>query len=229
MIVKHLIFDLDDTLYTSNSEMTKAIAFNMISFVANYFHISYDEAKDLRKTKVAKFGSTLEWLMSEGLSNAESYFAAVHPVDEAKNLIPDHNLRPFLISLGLPMTILTNAPSEHADRVLTVLGIKDLFDEITDIRSCELKGKPYPNAFKIALQKAGGTIKDSLFIDDQEKYVLGYENVGGTSAHIVNKTKTYQTGILPDFLQKKGVSTGKIFSLSSIYELPSLLKQLSDL
>lgn len=229
MKVAHLIFDLDDTLYPSSSGMNKAIAHNMIAFVAEFLHVPYEQAVKIRLERLCHFGSTLEWLMSEGLTDAEPYFAAVHPENETDGLVKAPGLRPFLQSLHIPMTILTNAPSEHAERVLKFLEVRDLFDSITDIRDCGLKGKPYAVAFETALKRAGGTVQDSLFIDDQKKYTAGYENVGGVAVQVGSGGGAYQTAVLPDASKTTGVVKGRTYHLDSIYNLPDLLHRLGDL
>lgn len=230
MTVQHLIFDLDDTLYPSSSAMNRAIADNMLNFVAGYFHVTYDEACRLRKDNLSHYGSTLEWLMHEGLEDAEAYFAAVHPDNETDGLQKTPGLRKFLISLGMPMSVLTNAPAEHAERVLRFLDIRDLFDALTDIRDCDLKGKPYPGAFRKALERAGGTLSDTLFIDDQRKYTMGFENIGGISVLVGNGGGAYQTPVIPEICKKSDtISKGRTYRLESIYDLPVLLKQLAEI
>ena len=226
MEVKHIIFDLDDTLYPCTSEMNKSISRNMVQFVADFFHLSYDEAVTYRKTHIKGHASTLEWLMSEGLTDAESYFVAVHPENEAEGLQKAPELRPLLQSLGVPITVLTNAPSEHAERVLSYLGVRDLFTAITDIRDCKLRGKPYPGSFEIALQRAGGTVADTLFVDDQKKYTAGYENIGGTAIQVGTGAGSYQLGLLPDASQIKMVDGGRTIHADSIYDLPTLIPTL---
>jgi len=228
MTVRHLIFDLDDTLYPSSSGMNSAIAYNMISCVAQYFKVSQDEAYTLRKASLPHFGSTLEWLMHEGFSDPEKYFSMVHPENETDGLQKAPKLRPLLLSIDIPKTILTNAPSEHAERVLAFLGVRDLFDSITDIRACGLKGKPYPPAYRAALAEAGGTVDDSLFIDDQLKYVIGYKNYGGIAVQVGNGGGAYQSSVIPDVCKKQsGTKEGFLYHIESVYELPSLLKQLA--
>ncbi|QTQ17056.1 HAD-IA family hydrolase [Treponema parvum] len=226
MLIKHLIFDLDDTLYPSG-KMTKAITQNMIKYVAKFFNVTYEEAVARRKKNLPMFGSTLEWLMNSGMTDAEDYLFAVHPENETENLLPDPEMRQFLLSLEIPMTVLTNAPMEHAERVLNFLNIKDLFSSVTDIRDCGLKGKPYPIAFETALRRSGGTVGDTLFIDDQIKYILGYKRLGGICAHI--GSPSYEASSVPSFLSDAAAAAGKIFHIDSVYDLPTVLKQIADL
>src|SRR5574344_1233148 len=163
MQIKHLIFDLDTTLYSSTAAMHRGITFRMLPCVAEFFHIIYDEAVALRSQNLPEFSTPLEWLRHEGLTDIEGYFAKVHPGNEADELPPDPALRPLLESIAIPKSVLTNAPREHADRVLAKLDVADLFTSVCDIRASPLKGKPYPEAYRTALAQCGGTIDDTLF------------------------------------------------------------------
>jgi putative hydrolase of the HAD superfamily len=180
MLVRHLIFDLDNTLYPSTAQMDKGITQRMLEAVADYFHVSFEEGATLRLQRFSKFGTTLEWLRSEGLTDIESYFAKVHPENEADELCENPELRPLIQSIDIPKIILTNAPMEHAERVLKKLNVIDLFDDICDLRKCNLMGKPSEYSFTKALQMCGGTLEDTVFFDDLYKYTDGYRALGGT-------------------------------------------------
>ena len=227
MSIEYLIFDLDNTLYPSSAQMDKGITTRMMNCVAEFFNTSYEEAVKIRAEHITNFSTTLEWLRSEGLTDIETYFSKVHPQNEADELQPDTKLRPFLEAISLPKIILTNAPREHAQRVLDKLQIADLFIDICDIRSSNFYGKPYPLSFEIALQKIGGTIKNSLFIDDMQKYVDGYTTLGGTAVLVGNKNgKPLEKDAKPmQAIQNK--KQGTLYKIQNIYELTDLLDKLN--
>ena len=112
--------------------------------------------------------------------------------------------------------ILTNSPYEHADRVLKFLGVRDLFDSICDIRANNLKGKPAASAFNKALEMCGGSLEDSIFLDDAEGYTDGWARLGGTAVLVCPEGKRLHTPGLP----------GKTYWIKDIYALPSLLEKL---
>jgi putative hydrolase of the HAD superfamily len=232
MLISHLIFDLDNTLYSSTAEMDTGITFRMISCVAEFFDISYTEAVALRAQKLPGFSTTLEWLRHEGFSDTERYFSRVHPENEAEELPADPDLRPLLESITIPKSILTNSPREHADRVLKKLNVSDLFTNVCDIRDCHLNGKPYPEAYRKSLELCGGTINDTLFFDDQYKYTDGYEVLGGTAVIVGTENGAHLNSTLPSSLlprMDQPPHLGRTLSMPSIYGLPSLLKQTADL
>ncbi len=219
MKAEYLIFDLDNTLYSGSSEMCSGITNRMLNCVADFFHITYSEALEYRSKHIKKFSTTLEWLLSEGLTDTEKYFAAVHPVDEIKELPEDKHLRSFLLSLKQPKVVLTNSPMEHAVRVLNHLGVKDLFKSIIDIRACNLKGKPYSAAYETALDAVGGTICNTVFFDDQTKYTNGWAALGGTSIFVGDGRGYGEEYSFPDD-NNLGNYSGQTIRLNSIYEFP---------
>ncbi len=226
MKIRHLIFDMDDTLYPGTGEMNAGITKRMMQCVADFFGVSFQEGIELRAKNIRNFSTTLEWLMSEGLTDTETFFARVHPENEADELLPDPNLRPFLESIQIPKVLLTNAPSEHAERVLKKLNVKDQFNFICDIRHSNLKGKPYPQAFKNALNAAGGTIDDTIFLDDMVKYTDGYTALGGTAVQVGKNPGHRLSDTASSVCRETPPHPGRTFHIESIYELPELLKKL---
>jgi putative hydrolase of the HAD superfamily len=179
-MVKQLIFDLDNTLYSPRHGLEKNVSKRVREFIASYLGLSIEEAIAERKKRITHYGTTLEWLMAEkGFTDIEAYFKAVHPEDEADTLPPDPELRSFLQGLPCPYAIMTNAPIEHAERLLNRLGIEDLFTEIFDIRMLHYKGKPRSDAFHFVLESLKTKIEEALFIDDVPNYVEGFLNIGG--------------------------------------------------
>ena len=178
-MLKHLLFDLDNTLYSCRHGLENNVRRRIREFTAVLLGVSPDEVWRQRMA-CPQYGTTLEWLMGEkGFTGVEDYLAAVHPPDEADALPPDPELRAFLESVPIPKAILTNSPREHADRVLGRLGIADLFTHIFDIRQTGFKGKPRPDVFNHALRVLGVQAAEVLFIDDSPDYVKGFLALGG--------------------------------------------------
>ena len=227
MKFSHLLFDMDNTLYPASSDMDKGITRRMLECVADFFHCDFEKAIELRAERIVHYSTTLEWLRAEGMNDIERFLAHVHPDNEADELQPQPDLRNFLISLNMPMSILTNAPHEHADRVLSKLGVADLFEAVTDIRDAGFKGKPYPDSYNAALNKVGATLENTLFLDDMQKYTDGWVAMGGTAVLIGDKngkplTQTARAMIEARKANKSGIE-GKTLRLNSIYEIGKLL------
>jgi putative hydrolase of the HAD superfamily len=178
-MIQHLLFDVDDTLYPPAS-LGGTIERRMIEFTADRLGIDFASAALKRREGIKNYGSTLEWLQNNyGVTDAESYFAYVHPESELAELPFDPKLRPFLLSLGKPMSVLTNGPMPHAARVLHFLEIDDIFLGVYDILYNNLKGKPHPESYCRALEASGFSIEETVFFDDSPKYVEGFRALGG--------------------------------------------------
>jgi len=190
-MIRHLLLDLDNTLYPASGGMDEGITRRMIGFVASWLGVPVDEAVRLRVAGLPGYGTTLEWLKAEhGLTDDAVYFEAVHPQSEIEELTPDPALREYLLSLGLPMTLLTNAPMSHAERLLRFFNVSDVFLGVFDVTYHGGKGKPHPSSFLDTLEAVGHGVEDSLFVDDHPKYVRGYRAIGG-QAVIVDEGDRY--------------------------------------
>ena len=165
-------------------------------------------------------------MRSEGFTDIEGFLAKVHPENEADELSEQPGLREFLLSLNIPKSILTNAPHEHADRVLKKLGIADLFECVTDIRDGNFYGKPYERAYRAALKKVGANVSETVFLDDLQKYTDGWNALGGT-AILIGPTNGLPLADDAKAMTNKDRSTwGKTIRLPSIYQLPEILGDL---
>jgi putative hydrolase of the HAD superfamily len=179
-MLRLVLFDLDNTLYSDSLGMDRDIVIRMNAYVADFFGISVHKALALRRQYAKKYGTTLEWLMAEhDFTDTEAYFAAVHPDGEEYCLEKDPELARALDAVKLPKAVLTNSPSEHADRVLRKLGVVDRFDAVFDIRFNALRGKPHAEAYRRACEASGVAVEDVLFVDDMPKYARGFIDIGG--------------------------------------------------
>lgn len=179
-MIKALLFDLDNTLYSDDSGMEAGIIRYMNDFIARYLGTDVQSAIAIRKEGVRRHGTSLEWLMKEkGFDDPDAYFAAIHPEGEEDCIVYDPELPGILDALPWPKAILTNSPREHAIRVLRKLRIADRFSKIYDIRFNELTGKPAASAFLRTLDDFGYGVADTVFVDDLPKYAVGYRELGG--------------------------------------------------
>jgi len=174
------MFDLDNTLYSERNGMEFQVLERINNFVSGCLGLPLGETNTIRREGVRHYGTTLEWLVFEkGFKDIDAYFDAIHPKGEEACLTPDTELRELLSSLPYTKIILTNAPMEHAVRVLKALAIEDCFSAIYDIRFNDLVGKPHPKAFLRTLDACGLSPESTVFVDDMPKYIRGYLALGG--------------------------------------------------
>lgn len=179
-MIDALMFDLDNTLYSEKTGMELRVLERINRFVAEYLGLPVNESIAIRREGAKRYGTSLEWLVFEkGFKDVERYFRAIHPEGEESSLHPDAELERLLMSLPFAKIVLTNAPMEHAERVLKALGIAHCFSAVYDIRYNALVGKPHPQAYTRVLDACGFALETTLFIDDHPKYVRGYLDLGG--------------------------------------------------
>jgi putative hydrolase of the HAD superfamily len=196
-MLKYLLFDLDNTLYSNRYGLEKNVSRRIWEFAAALLGTTPEEVRRRRMEAKKQYGTCLEWLMTEeGFTDVEAYFAAVHPPGEAVSLVPDPALRAFLESISIPKAILTNSTREHADLILDKLGIADLFTGIFDIRQCGYKGKPRKEVFDNALKSLSVCADEVLFIDDNPRNVEAFITLGG-SGLLFDENDVYGACSLP--------------------------------
>jgi len=179
-VIKYLLFDLDNTLYSSRYGLEDNVSFRIRKFASALLGITPEEVREIRRANIRQYGTCLEWLMEEkDFTDTETYLSLVHPEGEADPLPRDDELRGLLAGIPLPKAILTNSPREHADLILDKLGIADLFTHIFDIRQCGFRGKPQKEVFDHALNKLGVCYDEVLFIDDNPHNVEVFISFGG--------------------------------------------------
>lgn len=121
-----------------------------------------------------------------GFSDTEAYFRFIHPDEEIDEVEFDPDLRPLLkdLSTAYHLSVLTNAPAIHYERILKHLRIFDLFDGIYGIEENKLHGKPEASSYLNAVRDKGFTVENTLFLDDLPKYIKGYTALGGKAVLI---------------------------------------------
>jgi putative hydrolase of the HAD superfamily len=180
MDLKHILVDLDNTIYPASSGLFTEINRRMTGFVSGYFHISAKEAGRLRMDYMEKYGTTLNGLLKENNFNGtEEFFKVIHPENIGDFLKKDTELSESLLSIPVPKSIVTNSPKEHAVRVLKFLELEDRFCNLFDIRYANFEGKPHKHFFRKILKVISLRPEEVLLIDDHKQYLIPFKEMGG--------------------------------------------------
>lgn len=150
-----IFFDLDDTLYPSSAGLWHAIKARMNSYMLERMGFPEDQISYIREKYFLEYGTTLRGLQAHHNVDTQDFLAYVHDLPLRDYLTPNLDLRPVIASLPTRNLIFTNADIHHAERVLTVLELRDLFDTIVDVNAIAPYCKPMPESFEIALKLAG--------------------------------------------------------------------------
>ena len=162
-----IFFDLDDTLYPSDSGLWLAIKERMNIYMREKLNIPAEQVSELREKYYRQFGTTTRGLQEYHNLDTQDFLAYVHDLPLKDYLTPNPHLRSVIASLPTRNLIFTNADVHHAERVLKTLGLRDLFETIVDVNAIAPYCKPMPDAFRIAMELAGETDPRScVMIDD---------------------------------------------------------------
>jgi len=167
MRFSHIFFDLDDTLYPSTNGLWNSIRQRMNEYMLERLNIPPEQVAIIRRQYFETYGTTLRGLQLHYQVDADEFLAYVHDLPIETVIAPDPELRALLQSLSQPKWIFTNADANHAGRVLSALGVRDCFNDIIDIHAMNFVCKPDPQAYQIALNKAGETFPEHcVYLDD---------------------------------------------------------------
>ncbi|KZV53165.1 hypothetical protein F511_27499 [Dorcoceras hygrometricum] len=187
-----LLFDLDDTLYPSNTGIGKALKQNVQDFLVEKCGFPESEVVNVNRDFFRTYGSSLAGLRASGYDiNPDEYHSYVHgrlPYDLIK---PNILLRNILRTIKQRKIIFTNSDRVHAMNALDRLGIRDCFEQIicfetmnpeisTSRRPDEFPVvlKPSMRAFRIAIDAAGIEPQRTLFFEDNVKNVAAGKALG---------------------------------------------------
>ncbi|XP_059431090.1 uncharacterized protein LOC132164573 [Corylus avellana] len=199
-----LIFDLDDTLYSSKIGIAEALKKNIDDFLVEKFGFPESKASTLRAELFKTYGSSLAGLRALGYDiDADDYHSFVHgrlPYDLIK---PDSQLRNLLRSITQRKIIFTNSDRNHAVKALDRLGLKDCFEQIICFETMNpnlsrstrpdefpVLLKPSMDAMKIALDVADVDPRRTLFLDDNVHNVAAGKALGLRTVLVGKSVKT---------------------------------------
>jgi putative hydrolase of the HAD superfamily len=187
MDINTIFIDLDDTLYDHGNGLWEAIRGRMSQYMHECIGLPEDEIPALRRHYFETYGTTLRGLQIHYRVNPDEYLDYVHDIPLRNYIAPDESLKNLLSELPQPKWILTNSSSEHARRVLNILGVQELFSGIIDIRALDFHCKPDPESYRIAMKIAHAVYpQDCLYLDDSPLNLAPAKEMGMTTVLISN-------------------------------------------
>jgi len=198
-----LIFDLDNTLYPAEKQLFGLIDVRINRYMTEIVGIPAPDVDALRRQYWKLYGVTLQGLIRHHGVDPEDYLLYVHDVDVRSRLAPDPVLREALSNLPHRKAVFTNGSSCHANRVLSALGIADIFEEVYDIRVAAYLPKPWPEPYHAVLEKLGTTPDRCIMIEDSRDNLETAKKLG-------MGTILVGTGQTPDFVDVHLDSTRQI-------------------
>ncbi len=207
-----IFFDLDDTLYESQTGLWEGIRKRISLFMYERLGLPWDEIDLLRRDYFQIYGTTLRGLQRHHNVDADEFLAYVHDLPLAQFLKPDPRVRELLLGLPQQKWVFTNADANHARRVLEQLEITDCFDGIVDLRAMQFACKPERIAYERALDLAGNPAPEAcVMLDDTIGNLEAANQIGFTTIWIT---------------QNGDQHSAARYSISHLLQLPGVMSDL---
>jgi len=173
-----LIFDLDNTLYPAEKQLFNLIDVRINRYMTEIVGIPAPEVDALRRDYWRLYGVTLQGLIRHHAVDPEDYLLYVHDIDVTSRLVPDIALREVLTRLPQRKAVFTNGSTCHAARVLSALGIEDMFEKVYDIRVAAYQPKPYPEPYHAVLEELDTVAERCIMIEDSRDNLQTAKRLG---------------------------------------------------
>ena len=208
--LKHLILDLDETLYPRSTGLMGEIGRRMLAYLTSRMGFTPDEAAEIRKRFFVQYGTTLRGLQIEYQVDADDYLQFVHDIPLRNYIMPDPALDAMLARIPLLKSIFTNADTVHAQRVMEHLGVAQHFPVVVDIHAVDFHCKPEPEAYRRLLSILGATGPACILVEDMARNLRPAREFGITT-------------VLVDGDKNDGVD----YAIRNLFELEGLTAQLT--
>ncbi|AEA33344.1 pyrimidine 5'-nucleotidase [Hippea maritima] len=180
--MKVFLIDVDNTLYPPESGVFDLVDKRINRYMIEFLGMDEKEVPRKRIEYWHTYGTTMAGLMRHYNINPHHFLEYTHDIDLKGLIKPNPNLRQKLKQMEAVKIAFTNAPLKHAEKVLSLLGVEDLFIDIFDIISADFIGKPhkYPYVKIINQTKA----EEYIMADDFERNIETAKSLGIFSIHV---------------------------------------------
>ncbi|RLV93552.1 Suppressor of disruption of TFIIS [Spathaspora sp. JA1] len=241
---KIFYFDIDNCLYRRSTKIFEMMQVKIHDYFKHNLQLNDEDAHNLHMNYYKTYGLALEGLVRNHEIDALDYNSKV---DDALDLHAvlhyDIELREVLIKLKEThkfdfFWLVTNAYKNHALRVVSFLGVGDLFDGLTYCHYsqtpivCKPMKEYYFNCFQMTQidYQNVEVMKKQYFVDDSELNVKAAFDLGmGHVVHYVElDSDLTKMKNKPDFEKYYGSGDnqdlGKIKIIRHIYDLPDIIQ-----
>jgi putative hydrolase of the HAD superfamily len=210
--IKYWIFDLDNTLYSGQTEVFSEVDKKMSAFISKKMNIDLVKAKEIQKKYFYEYGTTLSGLMKQDSIDPHEFLEFVHDIDISW-LPKDLKLKDELIKIKEKKYIFTNGSHAHVENIIKQLGIDGLFDGAFDIVDANFVPKPHIDPYEKIIEKFKIEPTKSILIEDIAHNLEQAKNLGMKTCWLENEETfakkdadkpyiDYKIKNLPSFLQE---------------------------
>ena len=183
---KYWIFDLDNTLYSGQTQVFSEVDKKMSAFISEKMNVDLVKAKEIQKKYFYEYGTTLSGLIKQDGIDPHDFLEFVHNIDISW-LPKDLKLREELIKIKEKKIIFTNGSHAHVKNVTKQLGIDGLFDGAFDIVDANFTPKPHLDPYKKLIKKFDINPNQSILIEDIAHNLEQAKNLGMKTCWLENE------------------------------------------
>jgi putative hydrolase of the HAD superfamily len=181
------VFDLDNTLYPSSSDLWPKIDTQITLYLQNFFGTDGLSARALQKFYYQRYGTSLKGLMLEYGIDPHDFLEFAHDIDRS-SLAPNPVLSANLARLPGRKLIYTNGSEGHAIATCEQLGILQHFSGIFDIVAADYVPKPDAIPYARFFTRFAIDPTKAAMFEDLEKNLLVPHQAGMVTALVVAKS-----------------------------------------
>jgi putative hydrolase of the HAD superfamily len=191
--VKFWIFDLDNTLYPSSTNLFSGIDKLMASFITQHLKVSHEEAMQIKNDYFQKHGTTLNGLIKNHNIDPHHFLEFVHNIDYSF-LNKNEKLNKEIKSLPGKKIIFTNGSKKHAKNVVSNLQLDESLFSIFDIVDSGFVPKPERSPYERLIKKYDIVPEQSIFFEDIARNLKPAHELGMKTAWLINEDNWAKEG-----------------------------------
>jgi len=199
-MLKCIIFDLDDTLYSRDGGLLHEVGRRIQVWLSGHLGLAAEEAAVLRREYYHRYGTTLGGLLVHHDVDVQDFLAFVHGIPVEDYIEPNPALAAMLDAIPLRRAIFTNATSEYARRVMRALGVAGCSDQVIGIEEVGLRNKPYHDAYERALTLLEAEGSECIMVEDATRNLQPAKVLGMTTVLVGEKADGYVDFAVDDVL-----------------------------
>ena len=161
------IFDLDDTLYPRSSGLHERMVERVVRLIQDLTGTDAKSAAKLHARYYSDYGTSMVGLMRHHGVSPDKYIEFVHKID-ISSISRSHELNELLSRLPGKLIVFTNGSKNHANRILSHLGIQDAFDEVFGVEASDFIGKPDARAYDAMISSCDVDPSRAIMFDDRQ-------------------------------------------------------------
>jgi putative hydrolase of the HAD superfamily len=161
------VFDLDNTLHNAGAHIFPHMNRAMTQYLQDNLDLDEVGANALRERYWLRYGATLQGLMRHHGTDPAHFLWHTHQFPALHQMVlRQQGLRAALQRLTGRKMVYSNAPAHYIHRVLELLGIADLFEEVFTIEHAGYRPKPDAHGFRRLFRRMRLNPSNCIMVED---------------------------------------------------------------